>query len=282
MKKFFFLSMVATTMLSMSSCVSEDLDLNKQAQDADKGYIALNVSNDDALTTRTVYTTDPEGEHTFDASGWTVSISGPENSTTHTTYNGTVLGLASQSFNATTGYTATVSNYADLKSALADNANGSFGMPFYQGTSSSFEVKTGETVNTSIVCGKAQNAKLTIDISAFSSVTLTSLTVTGSDGDDGTRIVTFHDGTTDNTGKTAYFKASDNLTYSIKYKAANNEEKTITNNLTPITLGAHTSNTLKLTSNATGLITLTISYDDTFDEGQTVTYNIDSATGAQL
>ncbi|MBP3823755.1 MAG: hypothetical protein J6I36_10165 [Bacteroidaceae bacterium] len=276
MKKSLLLA-TATAMLTMTACVSENLDLNKKAQDADKGYIALDLSGDDALTTRAIFSTTPgDGETSFDASNWTVSISGSTN------FSGTVSQLAAQSFNAATGYTATVSNYANLAAALADNTGDSFGKAFYQGTSETFEVKAGDTSNPSINCGKAQNAKLSIDVSAFSNVTLTSLTISGSNGGDGTRIVAFHDGTTDNTSKVAYFKAEDALTYSIKYKAANNEEKEITNNVTPLQLNPHTSNTLRLTSNATGLITLTISYDDTFDEGQTVTYNIDSATGAQI
>ncbi len=277
MTKHLFFAAAATAMLTLTGCVSEDLDLNKKAQNADKGYIALNLSGDDALTTRAIFSTSPgEGETSFDASNWTVSISG------NTTFNGTVSQLSAQSFNASAGYTATVSNYANLAAALADNTGDSFGKAFYQGTSESFEVTSGNTSNPSIKCGKAQNAKLSIDVSAFSNVMLTSLTISGSNGGDGTRIVAFHDGTTNNTSKVAYFKAQDELTYSIKYKAANNEEKEITNNLTPLKLNAHTSNTLKLTSNATGLITLTISYDDTFDEGETVVYNIDSATGAQL
>ena len=277
MKKILSIAVAATAMLVTTACVSEDRDLMQNLKEAGKGYIALNVTNDDALTTRTIFSTSPrEGETSFDASTWTVSISGS------TSFNGTVSQLSDKSFNAAEGYTATVSNYANLAAALKDNTgDDSFGKAFYQGTSESFKVTSGNTSNPSINCGKAQNAKLSIDVSAFSNVTLTSLTISGSDGGDGTRIVEFYYGTTDNTSKVAYFKAEDALTYSIKYKAANNEEKEITNN-TPLKLNAHTSNTLRLTSNATGLITLTISYDDTFDEGQTVVYNIDSATGAQL
>lgn len=271
MKKFYSLAVALTAMFAMTSCVSEDQDLVKNGQEAGKGYIALNLTNDEELTTRATV-------NVADASSWYASVKQGE---TEKFAKALVSGLASQSFGEGDGYTVTASNYSDLAAALADNTGDSFGKAYYEGTSESFSVSAGNTATATIACGKAQNAKLTINTAAFTNITLTSFTVSGSDGGNGTRNVVFHDGETDNTSKAAFFKAADNLTYTIKYKAANNEEKTITNS-TPIQLGAHTANTLSLASNSTGLITLSISYDDELDEGQTVSYTIDAATGNQV
>ena len=252
----------ATTMLAMTSCVSEDQNLAPK-NEAGKGYIALNVTNDDALTTRTVNSTNPtEGQTQFSADNWTVAITGTTN------FSGTVSALANEAFAAAEGYTAKVSNYTDIEAAL--QANDGFGDAFYEGTSSAFAVTAGATSTPCIDCGQAKNAQLKVNVSAFTNVNLNSLTVVGSNS----RTVTFK-GETDNTAKTAYFKADDELTFNVGY-TANGKTGTISGK---ITLAEHTTNTLKLTSTATGLINLTISYDDAFDEGKTVTYQVDAATG---
>ena len=265
--------MVATTMLSMSSCVSEDIDLNKKAQDPDKGYIALNVSNDDALTTRAIHSTNATGDQvSLDASDWTVSITGS------TPYNGTVSGLASKSFNAAEGYTATVSNYVNLAAALADNTGDSYGKAFYQGTSSSFTVTTAQTITPSIACGKAKNAKFTINASVPTSAAIT-ITATSGSGDN-SRALTFTkaaNGSFDRT--TAYFRAEDEVTIHVVYNSVDldtSKAKTLT------MAGAGTENTLAITTNDNGTISLTITYDDEFTTGNTQTIEFDAGTGKTL
>lgn len=264
--------MVATTMLSMSSCVSEDIDLNKKAQDPDKGYIALNVSNDDALTTRAIHSTNATGDQvSLDASDWTVSITGSTN------YNGTVSGLASQSFIAATGYTATVSNYADLAAALADNTGDSYGKAFYQGTSSSFEVTKAQTVTPSITCGKAKNAKFTINASVPASA---AITITATSGSTSSRALDFTKAANaDFDRTTAYFPAEDEVTIGVKYNNVNldtSKAKTLK------MAGAGTENTLAITTNNNGTISLTITYDDEFTTGNTQTITFDAGTGATI
>lgn len=286
MKKYFMFAMAAAAMLSVTSCMNErDMDLAPSQELSAKegvGYIRLNVSSDDEMATRAIHSTDVSGNLHLDASSWTVSVS---NTTTDPAINwsGLVSELTGHPFSAATGYTVTASNYANLKAALAaTSASGDFGDAYYTGTSDAFAVTAGGTAKPVITCGKAKNAKLKITLGTLTGITINSITVVGDDGevgenpaDEEDRTVTFHNGTTDNTAKYGYFKAGDELTYNVTY-TTNNNPGTITGK---ITLAAHTSNTLSLTSTATGLITLTITYNDEFETGKTVTYTIDAATG---
>ncbi len=282
MKKYFMFAMAAAAMLSVTSCMNErDMDLAPSQELSAKegvGYIRLNVSSDDEMATRATHSTNATGDEvSLDASNWTVSVS---NATLSTNWSGKVSDLASHPFSAATGYTVTASNYANLKAALAATpASGDFGDAFYSGTSAAFEVTAGGTATPTIVCGKAKNAKLAVSLGTLTGITINSISVVGSDGDGGNRTIPFYSVSgqtvTNNTNKVAYFKADDELTYTVTY-TTNSKPGTFSNK---ITLAEHTSNTLSITSTATGLITLTISYNDEFGTGQTKTVTIDAATG---
>ncbi len=282
MKKYFMFAMAAAAMLSVTSCMNErDMDLAPSQELSAKegvGYIRLNVSSDDEMATRATHSTNATGDEvSLDASNWTVSVS---NATLSTNWSGKVSDLASHPFSAATGYTVTASNYANLKAALAATpASGDFGDAFYSGTSAAFEVTAGGTATPTIVCGQAKNAKLAVSLGTLTGITINSISVVGSDGDGGNRTIPFYSVSgqtvTNNTNKVAYFKADDELTYTVTY-TTNSKPGTFSNK---ITLAEHTSNTLSITSTATGLITLTISYNDEFGTGQTKTVTIDAATG---
>ena len=275
-------AMAAAAMLSVTSCMNErDMDLAPSQELSAKegvGYIRLNVSSDDEMATRATHSTNATGDEvSLDASNWTVSVS---NATLSTNWSGKVSDLASHPFSAATGYTVTASNYANLKAALAATpASGDFGDAFYSGTSAAFEVTAGGTATPTIVCGQAKNAKLAVSLGTLTGITINSISVVGSDGDGGNRTIPFYSVSgqtvTNNTNKVAYFKADDELTYTVTY-TTNSKPGTFSNK---ITLAEHTSNTLSITSTATGLITLTISYNDEFGTGQTKTVTIDAATG---
>ncbi len=282
MKKYFMFAMAAAAMLSVTSCMNErDMDLAPSQELSAKegvGYIRLNVSSDDEMATRATHSTNATGDEvSLDASNWTVSVS---NATLSTNWSGKVSDLASHPFSAATGYTVTASNYANLKAALAATpASGDFGDAFYSGTSAAFEVTAGGTATPTIVCGQAKNAKLAVSLGTLTGININSISVVGSDGDGGNRTIPFYSVSgqtvTNNTNKVAYFKADDELTYTVTY-TTNSKPGTFSNK---ITLAEHTSNTLSITSTATGLITLTISYNDEFGTGQTKTVTIDAATG---
>lgn len=255
MKKLFISTVAVAATFALTACVSEDQNL--APNEAGKGYIALNVTNDDALTTRAVQTV-------ADPSQWYVSVTGT------TPFTGTVSELGTKAFSEGTDYTIKASNYADLNAALADNEG--FGAAYYEGTSSQFDVTAGQTANASVECGKAKNALLTIDATAFSAITITSMTVSST-----TRLVTFPitDATT-----SAYFAAGEALTFNIKYTAANGAEQEVSKPINKLT--AATDNKIKLSTNANGLIALTITYDNELTAGETTTYTFDAATGQEL
>lgn len=277
MKKILLCAVASTAMFTLASCVSEDINPAQQKAAGEYGYINLNVTNDDALTTRAIFSTNPgTGETTLNASDWNVVVTGT------TPFNGTFAGLTGQTFAAASGYTVRASNYESLAEALSQTSETAFGAPYYTGTSAEFEVTAGGTATPQVACGKAQNAKLAITLGTLTGITINSITVTGDDGSTETtanqedRVITFHDGTNNYTSKVAYFKADDELTYNVTY-TTNGTQHEFHGNLT---LSAHTSNTLSIASTDTGLISLTITYDDTFDNGTTVTYTIDAATGS--
>lgn len=256
MKKLFISTVAVAATFALTACVSEDQNL--APNEAGKGYIALNVTNDDALTTRTVQTVS-------DPSQWYVSVNDGI-----TPFSGTVSELRTAAFSAGTGYTITASNYANLDAAL--DANNKLGDAYYEGTSSPFDVTAGQTANASVECGKAKNARLTIDATAFSAITIKSMTVSSTN-----RIVTFPitDATT-----SAYFAVDEALTFNIKYTAANGTEQEVSKPINALI--AATDNKIKLSTNANGLIALTITYDNELTAGETTTYTFDAATGQEL
>lgn len=269
MKKLFFLSMVATTMLSMSSCVSEDLDLNKQAAAEGKGFIALNVTNDDALATRTV------GAAPTD---WTVKLGGQA---AHTLTVGTI---ASQSL-AAGDYTVEVYNYATEALALATNSN--YGDAWYYGdlgvsdATKKVTVSAGATSNETLALGRAKNAKLTVESKAPASAVVT-VTVTSKANT--SRALTFTKAAGENTldHTEAFFPASDELTIAATYNGV--ELGTGTVKAQNLTLGvAATNNKIIIDTNGNGKIRFTtITYDDEFTTGNTQTITFDAATGEAL
>ena len=266
MKKILSIAVAATAMLVTTACVSEDRDLMQNLKEAGKGYIALNVTNDDALTTRTVN----------DApSTWTVALGGQAS---HTLTVGTIAG---QSL-AAGDYTVEVYNYANEAAALAANSN--YGDARYYGdlgitgASQKVTVSAGATTTASLALGKAKNAKFTINATVPESAVLT-VTATSGSGDN-TRALTFSkaaNGSFDRT--TAYFPATDDVTIGVVYNGVtlnNTLAKTLT------MAGAGTENTLAITTNGNGSISLTITYDDEFTAGNTQTINFDAATGKAL
>ena len=261
MKKLFISTVAVAATFALTACVSEDQNL--APNEAAKGYIALNVTNDDALTPRTVQTAPAD---------WTVALGGQE------TKDVTVGTLASTSLSAG-DYTVQVYNYADLAEALAANSN--YGDAWYQGDlgitdeTKKVTVTAGATSNATLNLGTAKNAKFTVESSVPTTATFT-LTATGS----GSRVLTFSkaaNGTLDHT--TAYFGANEVVTIAAVYNGQNLDS----NKALSLTMGgAATENKVSITSNNNGTISLTIEYDDTFTTGNTQTITFDAATGETL
>lgn len=256
MKKLFTIALAVAAMLNLASCVSEDVDLGQNGAEAGKGYISLNVTNDDALTTRTVQNA---------PSTWTVALTG------QATVNSTVGTIGSTSL-AAGDYSVSVYNYASEAAALAANSN--YGDAYYTGsTASDVTVSSGTTTPVNLALGTAKNAKFVIQSTVPASAAIT-VTATGS----GSRVLTFvkaADGDFDHTE--AYFAATDNVNIGVTYNGVNlGANKTLTMG------GAATENKLVITTNGNGKISLTITYDDEFTTGNTEIITFDAATGEEI
>lgn len=267
MKKFFMCAVAVAATMSLTSCLSEEeVNLNKAGEE--KGYINVNVSSDNKLVTRAV-------QNVADPSSWYVTITGTDS------YSGQIgsatAGLAVKPFAPGTNYTASVSSHENLAAALA--LNDGFGAAYYAGsTDSPFAVETGKTATPTIACGKAKNAAISVSVSntftSISGASINSLKVSGSNS----RVITFFDNNVspvvDNLSKTAFFDA-ETVNYAIDY-TINEKTKTYEGTLP---LAAGTSNSLSITSNSNGSITLSISYDPELATGVDQTITIDAATG---
>lgn len=241
---------LAALTLAMTACVSND-DLNPVDN---YGYIDVNVSNDPVMVTRAV-------QNVGNISSWTI--------TTQKGTNTSETWSSEKAYEAG-NYTVVAQNYVD--ESAWKGANDNYGAAFYQGEKV-VEVKAGETAPAKIECGKAKNAKLTVTIAnmptAFSDVTLTAVR------DNSTRL-TF----TKENNKEAFFGASETVTYSLSYKY-NSTNKAIENQ--SITMrGAATNNVITISANDNGLISVTITYDDSFTEGNSSTLKFDAATGEKV
>ena len=270
MKKFFMYAVAAVATMSLTSCLSEE---ETNLTNAEKGYISLDVTAENALTTRA--TTDVK----VAPDSWTVALAGPESKTV------TVGTLASTPL--TPGdYTVNVYNYATL--ADANNANSYYGDAYYTGNlgmtgenENTIIVTTGAQAQATIACGKAKNAKLSIETN-IPETSVLNITVTNNQDK---RSLTFGKTAEEDVldHATAFFTAGSTLTFEISYTiyghSGNNTGKTNT----LLIGGAGTENKLIISSDQTGTITFTtITYDNGFDDGQKQTITIEAATGNVL
>lgn len=259
MKKFFMYAVAAVATMSLTSCLSEE---ETNLTNGEKGYINLNVTAENELITRA------------DApSTWIVNLGGAETKSV-------TVGTLSSTPLTPGAYTVNVSSHTSLDAALTG-----YGEAYYTGNlgktgdvENTVTVTTGTPVNASIACGKAKNAKLTIETAVPSDAVL-NITVSN-----GSRNLTFNktsETTLDHTS--AFFEAGEELTIGVSYTIYGHSG-TLGTNAKKLTLGgAGTENKISISSNQTGTITLTsITYDDTFSDGNTQTITFDAATGAVL
>ena len=164
--------------------------------------------------------------------------------------------------------TIKVSSHTNLDAAL--EADGGAGEAYYE-ASQNVNLKAGVN-NISFSCGTAKNSKVSVDWSRANGVAGLSMTnvVATQTG----RTYTFA-----STGTGAFFKTGENIECTINY-TYNGEDKTITK---PITSPkAATEYKLMIRANSNGSITtITISYEDAFNDGGTTSVTIDAATGAE-
>jgi hypothetical protein len=251
MKKLFLSTVAVAATFALTACVSEDQNL--APNEAGKGYIALNVTNDDALTTRTVQNA---------PATWTVALTG------QATVNSTVGDIGDQPLAEGT-YNVNVYNYASLDDALEG-----YGNAYYTGSQTGVAVTAGSTTPVSIEMGKAKNAKFTIQSNVPESA---AITITAAVGSSRTLTFTKAANATAFDYTEAFFGATDEVTINVTYNnVALATAKTLTMK------GAGTENKLIISTNGNGKISLTIKYDDEFETGNSETITFDALTGQEL
>ena len=248
-----FLPIIALA-LSATACVSDaDLDVADN-----KGYINVSVSADNSMETRGTVNIE-------DIGNWTIMVG-------ETKWTSPTQGISAGT------YTVTATNYTDINAALT--ANNPYGDAWYHG-SSSVNVIAGKQTSVPIECGKAKNARVRADIqSKMPSISEVQIKVHKKNDTDRQPVLSM-----ENT--TAYFEASTEsssveIIYEISYKYGSNSDRTTLNAKT-LTLGkAAQENVIKITSNTNGSINISVSYDNTFDNGGEESITIDAATGNEV
>lgn len=248
MKKILFAAMALS--VCMTSCMNDEFPNAVQY-----GYINLNVSNDPTLQTRATVT---------DFSTWTIETQKQGEEARETWGVG----------KAYTAGTYTVYAYSHFEPNTWQTANNGYGAAYYEGdTKEPVVVQAGKTAPASIDCGTAQNAKLTVTITempdAFQNVVVNAVRKSG--------ITLALDGSTH---EEAFFEAEEEVSYSINY-TYNNDQKVIPGQIIKMR-GRATNNIITIKANENGLISVNITYDDSFGEGNKAEITFDAATGNEV
>ena len=241
--------------LSATACVSDaDLDVADN-----KGYINVSVSADNSMETRAVQTVS-------DFSGWTIRARKTEESND-------IMWSSEKAFAAGV-YTVKASNYPNEAESYTANSN--WGAAYYYGSASGITVTAGGTAQASIDCGKASNARMQVTITETTDIlTNVSLEAKNEAKD---RTLTF---TASTNNDFAYFKANETVSYTLKYTYKQESEQK-TKSGTIDMKGPATTNIISVSANSSGLINVTIKYDDEFGTGNSSTITIDAATGNEV
>ncbi|MBQ2363042.1 MAG: DUF4493 domain-containing protein, partial [Bacteroidaceae bacterium] len=203
---------------------------------------------------------------------WTAVVSRTENSSTEQKCSTTVDKLATQSFVVGGGYSLKVYNYVD--DAAAHSVNNNWGAARYEGTNDgTFAITENAATDVSVACGTAKNARMKVVFSLNNKFNDYKLTATS--GTNSSRSLEFNSNTTD---KCAYYSAKETVNYSLVYKY--NGTVIATPITGDITIGAAaTESVINIKSNTNGSISLSITYNDSFGEGNKEEITLDAVTG---
>lgn len=159
-------------------------------------------------------------------------------------------------------YTVTAQSHANMDAALEG-----WGEAYYEGSAENIVVAAGQTATANINCGKAKNGRITTSFNLADVFTDYSITV-------GSRGLIFTEG---NETNKAYFEPG-SVTYTLKYKYNGGAEMSKTGSVNVL---AGTEHIISVSSNQNGTITVNITYDDTFEDGDDQNINFDAATGEE-
>lgn len=241
--------------LAATACTNE-VDMF-QTIGTGRATIDLNVSNNDNISVVT------RAENTVsDLPEWTAVVTTNGIAADATTADK----VGELTFKADDKVTVKVSNYKDEATAMPSSEAGN---AYYEGTSEEKTLAKGANA-ISIACGTAKNCRVKAEWPSDDNGPIAVTNIVASQTDK--RSYTF--GTS---GTTAYYYAGTAISYTVNYKY-NNNDKTITGKLIDSPAAA-TEYGISVSSNTNGKITLTITYDDTFNTGNTESIVIDAATG---
>ena len=256
MKKTIFAAF-ATLAAAFTSCMSEE-DTMFQPYETSLATIELNVSNNPELS---VWTRGVTNVNNSELGKWYAKVDDED-------YR-----AASQIGNKgyTTGdHTIYVSSHSTEDAAYT--ANSGAGAPYYEGRNT-VNLQKG-TNNVSVDCGQAQNAKITVNWNAAEInglLDIKSVFAEQKNGENTTRSYTYS-----NEGE-AFFKAGQNVTLTLNY-TYQSVEKSATALISALVPATNYNLTIASTDDGK-ITTLTITYNNTFDDGGTTTIKIDAATG---
>lgn len=255
MKKI-ILSACALSAMFLTSC-SNEVDMFETIG-TPKATIELNISNDKEMQVATRATVPSEEYKT-----WYAKLGDDAQCTVNQ--------LITKTY--TEGnYSLQVSNYQNLADALESHDGA--GDMFFTKTQQITLKKGTNTID--VECGKAKNSKLTVNWSGTSGVQGLSMTSVEATQTSRTKY-TYSDASSD---KSAYFKAGEDITCTINYNY--NDKPMSLNKTFNNPLAAHEYK-LNVSANNNGTITtITINYDNTFDDGGTTDFIINAATGAEV
>lgn len=259
MKKYLMTAVAALAAASFTSC-SNEVDMFEPIN-FEKGYISLDVQNDDLLTVQT------RAGVSSTSTDWYVKV----NNDAAITVND----LQGKGYPKKTENTLSVYfKNATLTEALKDNLG--WGEAFWSGSSEeSFSIDAGKTTSVSVNCGEAQNAAFSVVFNnTFTGVAEAGYKVTASMTKDGTtRSKEFTASTT--AGKLLYFEPG-TVHYELTGRV-NGKDVSIGKDLTVVKGKKYV---LTVKANTNGTIKLTISYTEMVDgEAQEIT--VDAATGEE-
>ncbi len=258
-KKILFASLT----LLLTACSGNEVETMTPSADG-YGYISVGVSNDVTVQTRNAVTVQ-------DLSTWTITAK-------HSDGNEySINGNEEKQVKAGT-YTVTASSHE-----TKENVYEGYGEAYYIGTSAEFSVSAGETAKPTIDCGKAQNARIKVNFPTGSSIvtnctlTLKTTDATASDyrGEHGLVLTDTYENS-----DLAYYEPNRELKYVLAYTY---KETSKTCAEATFTLGAAaTESAITITTDDNGIISITVTRDETFTEGNKETITINAATGEKV
>lgn len=227
--------------MAMVSCTNEEIPTPAEQY----GYINVNVSNDPLV--ENIAQTRAE---VADITQWVVMADDKDLTEDNKVPAGT--------------YTVTAKSHANISAALTLNNN--WGEAYYEGAAENVVVTAGQTATASINCGKAKNGRITTSFNLADVFTDYSITVD--------RGLIFTEG---NKNQKAYF-APGEVSYTLKYRYNSSEEISKSGK---VVVAAGKEHIISVSSNSNGTITVNITYDENFEDGEDQNINFDAATGEE-